>query len=1139
MHTPNRHRGLVSCAAAVIATVGLAMTPGITRAPAAAASSTPSQPWMNTQLSPQARASLLVSAMTLAQKVSMLHGASGAYVGNTAAIPQLGIPALNLEDGRVGVGDGMTGVTLFPSTISAASSWDQNLLHNFGVALADEQSGKGTNVELGPTMNIDRVPQWGRSFESFSEDPYLTGELAAQEIGGIQSQGVIANANMYLSMNEDTNRGSGQNDIVSQRALQEIYLAPFASAVDQGQVGSVMCAYVATNGTQSCQNPQVLTQDLRDELGFHGWVMSDWGATHAGAASLNAGENQQMPDSSFINLASVTAALQDGQLTMSTVNERVREILYEMFKAGLFDNPNTGSPMADVQSTAHTALSESMAEQGTVLLQNTGSVLPLDASTLKSIAVIGSDAGSGAIVEGGGSSYVNYTPSALVTPLAGIKAAAGPDATVSYSDGSNLSQAAQTAGAAQVAVVFIGEQQSEGGDRSSLELPGGQDQLISAVTAANPNTIVVINSGGPVLMPWLDQVKGVIEAWYPGQQDGNAIAAVLFGSVDPGGHLPVTFPTSASDTPTSSTAQFPGNGLNVDYSEGLNVGYRGYDAENIMPLFPFGYGLSYTTFKFSNLHLTQQDVQNQWSDPEQPSCHCNGQSHPLVNVTATITNTGNRAGSDVAQLYVADPPSAGEPPRQLEGFQKVTLQPGRSTTVNFMLDGHALSYFDDAANGWVLPDGEFHLYIGDSSALANLPLQGTVTVTQTVGARYAVIDAPATMNPGSADTVNATFVNDGDYAIEQPKISLTTPNGWTASEIGTPPADVPVGQTATVQFSVNVPMSAQDSSAKLTASLKSAVGTAGLLHASARVSVPSAVTIASEGMPLIPVGSAGTVTVDLISNLSGTAQVTLTPNPPAGITVQGTTATVAPGQQVQVKLPVTVSSAAPGGVNQIQLGSTVTVNGTSYPLPSAAVGVSVPYSSLSAAYDNVGITSDADTSPGNLDGNGYSYSAQALAAAGLTGGQPFTAGGLTYTWPSAAAGSPDDALTSGQTINLTGSGTTLGFLGTGIVWVGATVSGTGTINYSDGTSQPFTITFPNWWGANNATQGNALAATLAHDNSPPGGLQSQVSLYDAEVILQPGKMVTSVTLPNVSASAQQGTNAIHIFSMAIGTPTSS
>lgn len=1137
MHLLKRHRGLLSCAAAVTATVGLAMAPGITGVPAAAAASTMSEPWMNAQLSPQTRASLLLANMTLAEKVSMLYGQVGSYVGYTAAIPQLGIPALNMSNGRVGVGDGMTGVTLFPSTISAASSWSPALLRDFGVALGAEQKGKGTNVELGPTMDIDRVPQWGRSFESFSEDPYLTGELATQEIEGIQSQGVIANANMYLSMNEETNRGS-QNDIVSARALQEIYLPPFAAAVDEGQVGSVMCAYVATNGTQSCQNPQLLTQDLRDELGFQGWVMSDWGATHAGAASLNAGMSQEMSNGAFINLASVTAALQDGELTMSTVNTRVWEILYEMFKAGLFDHPNTGSRSADVQSAAHTALSESMAEKGTVLLQNTGNVLPLDASTLKSIAVIGSDAGSGAIVEGGGSSYVSYTPSAVVTPLAGIQAAAGPNVSVSYNDGSNLSQAAQSASAAQVAVVFVGERQGEGSDRSSLDLPGGQDQLISAVAAANPNTIVVINSGGPVLMPWLDQVKGVVEAWYPGQQDGNAIAAVLFGSVDPGGHLPVTFPASASDTPTSTPQQFPGVGSNVDYSEELNVGYRGYDAENITPLFPFGYGLSYTTFKFSNLHMSQQTIQNSWSDPQQPSCNCNGQSHPMVNVTATVTNTGNRAGSDVAQLYVGDPASAGEPPRQLQGFQSVSLQPGQSTTVNFTLSGHALSYFDDAANGWVLPDGAFHVYVGDSSALANLPLQGEFNVTKTVGARYATIDVPATMNPGSTSTVDATFVNDGDYAISQPKISVVTPKGWTATELGTQPAEVPAGQTVTAQFSVNVPVSAQRSTDTLTARLEAA-GTARLLEASAQTSVPAAVTIAGEGKPLIPVGGTGTATVDLTSNLSGTAQVTLTPSPPAGITVGGTTVTVSPGQQA-VKLPVTVGSTAAGGINQIQLSSTVAVNGTTYPLPSAEVAVSVPCSSLSACYDNVGITDDSDPGPGNLGGTSYSYSAQALAAAGLTGGQPFTAGGLSYTWPSAAPGSPDNILASGQTVSVTGNGSTLGFLGTGIVWqAGPTVSGTGTINYSDGTSQSFMLTFPNWWGANNATPGNALAATLAYNNSPPGGLQSQVSLYDAEVTLQPGKTVTSVTLPDVSDTAQQGTNAIHIFSMAIGTPSAS
>ena len=323
--------------------------------------------------------------------------------------------------------------------------------------------------------------------------------------------------------------------------------------------------------------------------------------------------------------------------------------------------------------------------------------------------------------------------------------------------------------------MFASYSEGEGSDLTSISLPNNQDAMIEAVAAANPNTIVVLNTGGPVLMPWLSSVKAVLEAWYPGQDDGTAIASVLFGDIDPSGHLPETFPTSLSEIPTASPTQFPGVGGRVDYSEGLDVGYRWYDAKNVTPLFPFGYGLSYTSFSFSHLTVTPGSVTNRTSGPDAQK----GQSARVARVSARITNTGSVRGSDVVQLYVGDPKVAGEPPRQLEGFHRVTLQPGQSQTVTFTVTGHELSYFNTTANGWTLPNGQFSVYVGDSSALTSLPLRGKLKVTKTIGNRYVRLTAPATVNPGATFLAKARFVNDGNVPITDGTVQLGFPSSWT------------------------------------------------------------------------------------------------------------------------------------------------------------------------------------------------------------------------------------------------------------------------------------------------------------------------------------------------------------------------
>lgn len=673
------------------------------------------RPWMNKSLSPEQRADLLIKAMTLDEKITLMHGISPlpekAYVGYVPAILRLGIPSLHLADGRAGVGNGATKVTLLPAPIAAAASWDPKLLNEFGKVLGQEQWIKGTNVALGPSIDVVRVPEWGRTFESYGEDPYLNGRMAAAEIEGIQSEGPIADANMYLTMNQESNRFS-EDSMVDDRTLHEIYLPPFAAAVEVGHVGTLMCAYVKTNGTYSCENSDLLKAMLRSELKFDGWVMSDWGATHSTVASAENGLDQEMPDSKYYGDALKTAVA-NGQVSISVIDEHVRHILIPMFRQGLFDHMPSGSWTLNARSEQHDAFSREVAEEGTVLLKNVGGLLPLEASA--SVAVLGAPGRSAPKVEGGGSSGV-VAPYA-VSPLDGIRKRARQGTRISYSDGSNLRAAMAKAKAADVAVVFAQTMETEGKDRPDLALPGNQDALIRAVAAANKKTIVVLDTGSPVLMPWIDQVSGVIQAWYPGQEDGNAIAAILYGDFNPSAKLPLTFPRNATSIPTSSEQQWPGINGQSHYTERLEVGYRWYDATHTMPLFPFGFGLSYTSFRLSHLVVSRATV-----------APGNGSEGNEVTAKVDVSNTGSRDGAEVVQVYVAQPAANGEPPHQLRAFTKVRLKAGETKPVSLALDPHAFSIYDSAAQKWVSPPGIYDILVGTSSR--DLPLREKVVVQQ-------------------------------------------------------------------------------------------------------------------------------------------------------------------------------------------------------------------------------------------------------------------------------------------------------------------------------------------------------------------------------------------------------------------------
>jgi beta-glucosidase len=788
--------------------------------------------------SPVQQAEAIVAKMTLTQKITELHGMQdSSHQRYVPGIPGLGIPPLVITNGPAGVGPGddptQQPATALPAPISLAASFDPSLAYQYGKVLGKEAADLGNNLVEGPDVNIVRIPEGGRTFESFSEDPLLTSAIGTAEIQGIEAQpGMIDEVKHFDAYEQETYRNTAADDnIVTNRVLHEIYDPPFQQAITRGGSQSLMCSYASVNGVYSCQDPSLLSTTAAQRWGFDGFVQSDFGAAHSTVGSALAGMDLEMPSGDYY-AAPMQQAVQDGQVSIATVNQLLVARFAAMIRSGLFRHPVSTSP---IPAQADGDFSLSAAEQGTVLLKNDDGQLPLAASSLRSVAVIGPYAGA-AMTGGGGSSHVD--PLFTVSPAQGIQNALGTGATVTYNDGSDLASATAAAKAAQVAVVMVGDTESEGADQQTLALSGNQDQLVEAVAAANPHTVVVVKSGNPVLMPWLTDVPAVLEAWYPGEEDGNAVAAILFGSVDPSGKLPVTFPVSDSATPTSSPSQWPGTNGQVDYSEGLDVGYRGYDADDIMPQFPFGYGLSYTTFAFSDLRIGSAQVQNRVSGPGASSCGCNGQGTRLQTVTATVTNTGKVAGAEVAQLYLGDPAVAGEPPRQLEGFDKVYLRPGQSTTVRFELTGHELSYWDDAANGWVLPDGAFQVYVGGSSALTGLPLRGGFTVTRTVGARYAALSTPAgPVTPGSVITVAATFTNDGDYATGPGVPVLQVPDGWTVTGGSRQPAALAPGQAVTEKWTVTVPAGTQVTTADLTASLNQGDRPEGNLAVSGSVTV--------------------------------------------------------------------------------------------------------------------------------------------------------------------------------------------------------------------------------------------------------------------------------------------------------------
>jgi beta-glucosidase len=1085
------------------------------------------------------RVDALVAQMTNEEKARLMTHVNpppgDPAAGFIPGIDRLGIPPLILSDGPAGVRDGQP-ATALPAPVSLAASFDRSLGRRYGAVIGREAKARGYGVIYAPMVNIVRTPLGGRDFETLGEDPFLTGAIGSAEIVGMQAQHVAAQVKHYAANNQENERMTSSSN-VDERTLREIYLPAFEEAVKQAHVWSVMCAYNKVNGVFSCENSVLLRQILINEWGFDGVVGSDYPANHSTVASALAGLDQEFLSTFFQALPQAVA---DGRVPQAILDDAARRILRMEARIGLLDGHGTG-PAPDFDADSRFA--RDAAEQGSVLLKDRGGALPLDARRLRSLAVIGPRADQ-AFTGGGGSSHV--TPTRTVDPVTGLRQRLGSGVNVTFTkagttsavpaipasvlsglqgeyfagdtfdgtpaltradpnvdfdfgagspapglptdhfsirwtgtltpavsgsyrlattsdDGSQLfldgqlvvdnsgDHAAQTrlsdpidlvaghaysirleyhedggdasvslgwvapAGAAEqftdavnaarganAAVVVVDSDSSEGSDRTTLALPGDQDALIAAVAAANPRTIVVLRAGAPVLMPWLSQVPAVLDTWYPGQEDGGALAALLTGDAEPSGRLPVSFPRTDTQTPANAPPRYPAVDGNYDYTEGLQVGYRWYDAQNEDPLFPFGFGLSYTRFRYDHLRI-------------------GGGSGGATTVSLDVTNTGGRDGSDVVQLYLGYPRGSGEPPKALKGFHKVRIAHGHTRRVTFALTRDDLAVWDATAHARTVLDGTYPIMVGASSR--DVRLRGAITVRQTVGAQFVAVDAPAVTTPGHAQTVKTTFTNTGDFALRDVDLGLRVPDGWTAAPIGagaTHLLGLDAHGSASVSWTVTAPASARAGADTIT-------GTAAYRLAGRR--------------------------------LTRTATATMT----------------------------------------------------------------TPFATLAAAFDNRGISSNADPGAANLDGGGYSFSAEALAAVGYTPGATVTAAGHSYTWPDTTPGQLDNATGSGQLISVGRSGSSLSFLGTGTF---GTQQATAHVTYTDGTTADVALTFPDWFS--NAATGNAqLAVTTANWNRPPTDTigPHAVSLYATGGALDPAKTVSTVALPS--------NGSVHIFAMAV------
>lgn len=671
----------------------------------------------------------IISQMTLEEKASLC---SGLDFWNTKGIERLGIPSIMVTDGPHGLRKQAEGAdhlgiynsipsTCFPSAVGLASTWNKDLINQVGVALGEECQAENVGVLLGPGANIKRSPLCGRNFEYFSEDPYLSSQMAANHVKGVQSQGIGTSLKHFAANNQEHRRMS-VDAIVDERTLREIYLASFEDVIKEAQPWTVMSAYNKINGEYASENNYLLNDILKDEWGFEGFVFSDWGAVNERVASLANGLELEMPSSFGIGEKKIIDAVNGGELSEEKLDQSVERLLNIIFKA--VDNQLEN---AVYSKDAHHQLAREVASESMVMLKNEDSILPLKKEG--TVAIIGEFAKQPRY-QGGGSSHIN--PTKLESILEEIEMVSGEKTNILFEQGYNLAsddvdenminEAKKIAESADTVVLFVGlpdRYESEGFDRKHLQMPENHVQLIEAIAEVQSNIVVVLSNGAPIEMPWIGKVKGILEGYLGGQALGGAIADLLFGDANPSGKLAETFPKVLSDNP--SYLNFPGEGDKVEYKEGVFVGYRYYDKKNVEPLFPFGFGLSYTNFEYSNLSVDKKEIK----DTE------------TVSVTVNVKNIGSTVGKEIVQLYIKDVESTMiRPEKELKGFEKVELQPGEEKTVNFTLNKRSFAYYNVELKDWHVETGEFEILVGKSSREIvlqdNMYVQSTTIIQKTV-----------------------------------------------------------------------------------------------------------------------------------------------------------------------------------------------------------------------------------------------------------------------------------------------------------------------------------------------------------------------------------------------------------------------
>jgi beta-glucosidase len=671
----------------------------------------------------EAKADALLHKLTLEEKIELLGGVDGFF---TREMESIELPRLRMSDASVGLRT-FGPSTAYASGVSLAATWDTELARHLGEALGRDARARSVNFLLGPGVNIARSPLTGRNFEYLSEDPFLNASLDVPFIQGIQSQGVVATVKHYALNNQEVNRHNASSD-VDERTMREIYLPAFEAAVTKAHVDAVMDSYNLINGVHATQNDFLNLKILKGEWAFKGILMSDWDATYDGVAACNNGLDLEMPSPKFLNAKNLLPAVQSGQVQEATIDDHVRRLLRTELRYGFANRPQF-DPAFSTYSVADRPLALQEALESITLLKNQGKLLPLNAAKIKTIAILGPNA-QPAVYGGGGSSHV--VPFESVSVLAGVTEAAGPKVQILYSasmpDDPTQKKFVADADAVILCVGFDPKTEGEGQDRT-FELPSGQDALIEQIAALNPHTIVVANAGGGFdTTQWLDKVPALVDAYYPGQEGGTAVAQILFGRHNPEGKLPVSFDRTWDENPSQKwyrgapvdNTSFHIIGAagkpavygveHIKYGDKLMVGYRYWTSIGKTPLYPFGFGLSYTTFKVSHLQVP-----------------ATASAESAVAVSFDVTNTGNMGGADVAQLYVSDPSATVDrPERELKGFIKVNLSTGQTQHVTLNLDARAFSYWSESAHKWTIDPGKFVIHVGDSSD--NTPLMSDVVL---------------------------------------------------------------------------------------------------------------------------------------------------------------------------------------------------------------------------------------------------------------------------------------------------------------------------------------------------------------------------------------------------------------------------